>query len=122
MDSPANIFSVNRRPDPANIHRRRHPQRLRPKENRLTKYRELQHLRTSDLSVKVLDSLEDELPELNPEQKIKLLGVLTRSEAQYNKDKGQNKMMTIADYLINMEKNGRIEPENIEVENVVDYK
>jgi len=66
--------------------------------------------------------LEDELPELNPEQKIKLLGVLTRSEAQYNKDKGQNKMMTIADYLINMEKNGRIEPENIEVENVVDYK
>ena len=52
-------------------------------EGSLTKYRELQHLRVADLSAKVLDSLETELPELNPEQKIKLLGVLTRSEAQF---------------------------------------
>lgn len=49
-------------------------------EGRLTQYRELQRLRVSDLSAKVLDSLEDELPDMETDQKIKLLGVLTRSK------------------------------------------
>ena len=95
---------------------------LRHNEGILTKFREFQYLRFTDLTAKLLDSLEDELSELTPEQKIKLLGVLMRAEARYNKDKGQGGLWNLADVIINMEKNGRIEREDIEVENVVDYK
>ena len=59
---------------------------------------------------------------MNPDQVIKLLGVLTRWEARYNKGQGKGELWNIADAIIEMEKNGRIEPEDIEVENVVDYK
>ena len=62
---------------------------LRHNEGALTKYRELQHLRVSDLSAKVLDSLKAELPEMETDQRIKLLGVLIRSEAQF-KERDQN--------------------------------
>jgi len=75
---------------------------LRHNEGTLTKYRELQHLRVTDLSAKVLDSLEEELPELNPEQKIKLLGVLTRSEAQF-KDRDE-KPKGLVELIVEMEK------------------
>jgi len=64
---------------------------LRHNEGTLTKYRELQHLRVSDLSAKVLDSLEDELPELNPDQKIKLFGMLQRANEKYE-EKEDNKI------------------------------
>ena len=75
---------------------------LRHNEGVLTKYRELQHLRISDLSAKVLDSLEVELPEMNVDQKIKLLGVLQRAES-HSKEKEPEQITGLIGHLVAMQ-------------------
>ena len=74
---------------------------LRHNEGVLTKYRELQHLRVSDLSAKVLDSLEVELPEMNTDQKIKLLGVLQKAESHF-KEREPEQITGLIGHLVAM--------------------
>ena len=92
-------------------------------EGTLTKYRELQHLRVSDHSAKVLDSLEADLPDMETDQRIKLLGVLIRSDAQF-KERDKNGiclLQWVIDVHKEKEKEEAIEKEKeeaIEIENL----
>ena len=75
---------------------------LRFNEGAITKYRELHHLRITELSARLLDDLEAELHMLTPEQKIKLLGVLSRESFKL-KEKEPDKVSGLMAHLTYME-------------------
>ncbi len=75
---------------------------LRFNEKLLTKYNELRHLRITEFAEKILDSLEGELPFLSVDQRIKLLGVLSRDQSNF-KGKEPKQGTGLVDILMKIE-------------------